>query len=144
MFIITKMESDYIINYCNYNSNIIIIIISYFEVLLSNPNFTKFITLPCEWDINFIKITLTIIKDNIDNIIMLSINNSNATDNILLKLINNDTYNLLKYILSTPKVDLLLNKKINITSIDEYDVKYYNKKIIIEDNYKYLFHGIVF
>jgi hypothetical protein len=52
------MESDYIINYCNYNSNIIIIIINYFEVLLNNQNFIKFITIPDNWDI---------IKNNLDN-----------------------------------------------------------------------------
>jgi hypothetical protein len=60
--------------------------------------------------------------------LIIAIYNSKAKDDILLKLINNDTYNLLKYILSTPKVDLLLNKKINIEYIDE-------------NNYKYLFHG---
>ena len=134
------MDSDYIINYCNYNSNIIKIIINYFEVLLSNQNFTKFVSIPYEWSLDFIKTNISIIKNNIDNIILLS--NISKNDTELLKIINYDTYVLLKFILSTPKADLLLNKKININDdLCEYDVKFYNNKKLKEDNYKYLFHG---
>ena len=133
--------TDYIINYCKYNSNIIPIIIEYFENLLSNKNFNKFnIKLDTRYDNNkLIFEDLTILKSKLEQIILLSFISNN--DDELLTIIDRDIYNLLKFILSTPKVDILNNNKINMTNIKEYDIKFYNNNRLQGNSFKYLFHG---
>ncbi len=133
--------TDYIINYSKYNSNIILIIIEYFENLLSNKNFNKFnIKLDTRYDNNkLIFEDLTILKSKLEQIILLSFISNN--DDELLTIIDRDIYNLLKFILSTPKADILNNNKINISNVKEYDIKFYNNNRLQGNNFKYLFHG---
>lgn len=137
---------DIVLNYCKYNSNMVLLLLNMFNNLLKNFNIKSiFKSFPKQYNINKninIKLLISdteILLKKIDTFISKSF--MIDSDIEFIDSSNLNLYILLKFILITPNAYFTLNNNYVIDDINTYDIDFYGESKKKFNDPKYLFHG---